>query len=97
VPAFLVLPRLEDLSTEDRHLLDLLGQVPTQVTSACELVQAFAQMIRSRNASTLDPWLAEATTSGVPELRTFAQGIRRDQAAVLGALTHNWSQGQVEG
>jgi transposase len=67
------------------------------VTSACELAQAFAQMIRSRNASELDPWLAEATTSRVPELRTFAEGIRRDHAAVLAALTHEWSLGQVEG
>jgi transposase len=35
--------------------------------------------------------------STVPELRTFAQGIRRDQVAVLAALTYEWSQGQVEG
>jgi transposase len=94
---WLVLRRPEDLSPEDRHLLDLLGQAHAQVMSACELAQAFAQMIRSRNASALESWLAEATTSGAPELRTFAEGIRRDQAAVLGALTHNWSQGQVEG
>lgn len=39
----------------------------------------------------------EATGSGVPELRTFAAGIKRDQAAVLAALTYSWSQGQVEG
>ena len=32
-----------------------------------------------------------------PELRTFAAGINRDQAAILTALTSAWSQGQVEG
>jgi transposase len=94
---WLVLRRPEDLSTADRHLLDLLGQAHAQVRFACELARAFAQMIRSRNAPALDPWLAEATTSGVPELRTFAEGIRRDQAAVLAALIYEWSQGQVEG
>jgi len=78
-------------------MLDLLRQAHAQVTSACELAQAFAQMIRSRNAFALEPWLAEATTSGVPLLRTFATGIRRDQAAVLAALTYEWSPGQVEG
>jgi transposase len=54
-------------------------------------------MIRSGNAPALEPWLAEATTSEVPELRTFAEGIRRDQAAVLASLIYEWSQGQVEG
>jgi transposase len=94
---WLVLRRPEDLSTADRHMLDLLRQAHGQVTSACELAQAFAQMIRSRNASALEPWLAKATTSGVPELRTFATGIRRDQAAVQAALAYEWNQGQVEG
>jgi len=94
---WLVLRRQENLSTEDRHMIGLLGQAHAQVTVACQLAQAFAQMIRSRDASALKPWVAEATTSGVPELQTFAEGIRRDQAAVLAALTYNWSQGQVEG
>ena len=39
----------------------------------------------------------EATSSGVPELRTFAAGIKRDQAAALAALTSSWSQSQTEG
>ena len=64
---------------------------------ACELAQAFAQMLRKRKASTLESWLEGATESGVPELQTFAIGIRRDQPAILAALTYEWSQGQVEG
>lgn len=72
-------------------------QAHAQVKSACVLAQAFAQMIRTRSAPALDPWLEEAATSGVPELRSFAAGIKRDHAAVLAALTYDWSQGQVEG
>ncbi len=64
---------------------------------ACELAQAFARMIRARNASALAPWLEETLKSGVPELHTFAAGIKRDQVAVLAALAYDWSQGQVEG
>ena len=30
-------------------------------------------------------------------VREVAEGIRRDHAAVLAALTHEWSLGQVEG
>ena len=54
-------------------------------------------MIRARNASALEPWLKDATESEVPELRTFAAGVKRDQAAIQAALTYEWSQGQVEG
>ena len=32
-----------------------------------------------------------------PELRRFAEGIRRDEAAVLAAVTQPWSNGPVEG
>jgi transposase len=93
----LVLRRPENLSSEDQHLLDLVGQAHIRVKVACELAQAFAQMIRARNASALEPWLEETLQSEVPELRTFAAGIKRDQVAVLAALAYDWSQGQVEG
>jgi transposase len=94
---WLVLQRPEEISSEEQHLLDLIKQAHPQVKVACELAQAFAQMIRGRNAPALDPWLEETLKGGVPELRTFAAGIKRDQVAVLAALTHKWSQGQVEG
>ena len=85
------------VSSEDQRTLDLLKQAHPQVRVACELAQAFAQMLRKRNASELEPWLEGATESGVPELRTFATGIKRDQAAIQAALTYAWSQGQTEG
>ena len=87
----------EDRSAEDLHLLDLVEQAHPQVKVACALAQAFVQMIRNRNASALQPWLEEAVRNGVSELRTFATGIKRDQAAIQAALTYEWSQGQVEG
>jgi len=94
---WLVLQKPETRSAEDQRLLALLQQAHPQVKVACELTHAFVQMIRARSASALEPWLKEATESGVPELRTFATGLRRDQAAILAALTYEWSQGQVEG
>ncbi|WP_443050527.1 transposase [Streptomyces sp. H27-D2] len=33
----------------------------------------------------------------MPELRSFINGIRRDQAAVTAGLSTTWSSGQVEG
>jgi transposase len=94
---WLILRKPKEYSAEDQHLIDLIGQAHPQVKEACILAQAFVQMIRDRNASTLQPWLKEAARSGVSELQTFATGIKRDQAAILAALTYEWSQGQVEG
>ena len=45
----------------------------------------------------MEGWLAQARASGVPELVGFANGIARDQAAVLAACTSPWSNGQLEG
>ncbi len=90
---WLVLRKPEKLSAEDQRTLELLKQSHPQVRAACELAQAFAQMLRKRKASMLESWLQEATESGVPELRTIATGMKRDQAAILAALTYEWSQG----
>ena len=45
----------------------------------------------------LDTWLADAHTSGVRAVETFATGLEPDGAAVRFALTTPWSSGQAEG
>ena len=42
-------------------------------------------------------WLARGESSSDPALRRFAEGIRRDEAAVRAAVTETWSNGPVEG
>ncbi len=44
----------------------------------------------------LEDWLAQAEHSRLKELKSFAQGIRRDYAAVRAAFTSEWSNGPVE-
>jgi transposase len=39
----------------------------------------------------------KAESSACPELRRFAAGIRRDEAAVSAAVRGPWSNGPVEG
>jgi hypothetical protein len=45
----------------------------------------------------LDTWLADARTSGVRAVETFAAKLEQDGAAVRAALAMPWSNGQVEG
>jgi transposase len=75
------------------------------VTAACphlarlrEHIAAFADIMTTRaGTSRLDDWLAAADASGLPQLQSFAAGIRQDHAAVLAGLTLPYSSGKVEG
>jgi transposase len=60
-------------------------------------VQAFLRLIRERDLTALDDWFTDVATSKLPELMSFAAGLRRDEAAVRAALRLPLSNGQVEG
>ena len=53
-------------------------------------------MLSERRDLDLDAWLIQAEHSGIAELKSFAQGLRRDYAAVRAAFSSRWSNGQVE-
>ena len=61
------------------------------------LVLAFLQVITQRALASLEPWLARAQASGLPELVAFARGIVRDHNAVAASLQYPWSNGLTEG
>ena len=49
------------------------------------------------NRQTVGPWLEECEKAGIPELASFAAGLRQEHSAVLAALSSAWSNGQTEG
>jgi transposase len=59
------------------------------------LVQQFATMVRQRLGEALDQWLCDVAASGITELKTFAQGLQCDYAAVKAGLTLAWSNEHV--
>jgi transposase len=61
------------------------------------LVREFQRSVRARDAPALVAWLRAAETSDLREFRDFAAGLRRDYAAVEGAVTPEWGSGQVDG
>ena len=67
------------------------------MAAALDLADGFADLIRKRSGTTLGEWLARGEASSDPDLRRFAEGIRRDEAAVHAAVTERWSNGPVEG
>jgi hypothetical protein len=43
----------------------------------------------------LEQWLAAVEQQGVPELRAFAEGLKKDYGAVVAGLTLEWSNDHV--
>ena len=94
---WLVLRRPENRDPEhDQHLAQLKVQQPA-LAEAIELTEAFADLLRNRQPTKLDPWLARATQSSLAPFRNFAKRLRVDYDAVKAGVTVAWSNGPVEG
>ena len=65
--------------------------------TALDLAAELAGMIRKTVTQPLSAWLAKVADRGAHDLKTFAAGLREDEAAVAAALSEPWSSGQVEG
>jgi len=85
-----------NLDEQQRSLVERLRTAHPDLETAYHLSQAFVSMLAEHRAQDLDDWLLQAKQSGVRELKSFAQGIRRDYAAVKAAFASKWSNGQVE-
>jgi transposase len=94
---WLLLRRPQELNAAEQHDLAAMQSRCPEIATVYRLAQGFTEMVRNRQVERLDEWLGEARASGLGELRSFAQGIERDKAAVVAGLTVSWSSGQVEG
>ena len=92
-----VVRRPDGRSAEDRRWLEMLGEDGGEVGEAIGLAGKFAALIRGRVPGELTDWLVRAEGSSVAGLRSFARGLRQDEAAVRAGVTVEWSNGPVEG
>ena len=86
----------DKLNEPQQKLVGQLRAAHPDLETAYRLSQAFVSMLAERRAQDLDDWLLQAKQSGIAELKSLTQGIRRDYAAVYAAFTSKWSNGQVE-
>ena len=92
----LLLCRPDCLAATEQAWLTHFCQDP-HVKNLYQLVQRYLKIICDRQATELNQWLADATSSGIPALIGFVQGIHLDYDAIHAALSFPWSNGQVEG
>jgi transposase len=89
--------RPSDRRTDEQAHLTAVRGVGGEVAEGLDLADGFAAMVRGRSAGSFDGWLTAAEGADCPEVRRFAEGVRRDEAAVRAAVGSPWSNGQVEG
>jgi len=94
--AWLLLRAPEERSAAEQEEVARLEAAVADIKTAQALVQGFRRLLRERDGEAFDGWLAEAR-AGPPELRAFAAGLQRDQAAVRAAIVERWSNAVTEG
>jgi len=83
---WLLLRDPDSLNGQEQQKLTFIREVEA-LNTTYDLVQRFFKMVRKRNAELLDSWLEECFSSGIPDLQTFAEGLKREYAALRAALT----------
>ncbi|MEU5032468.1 ISL3 family transposase [Streptomyces milbemycinicus] len=92
-----IIGRPENQSDQARQdLKDVCGRCQ-EIAEACRLARGFATILRRRDGHRLGDWLTQADASQVKEIRTFANGLRKDLDAVTAGLTLPLNSGAVEG
>ena len=89
--------RPEKRKPPEQARLDAIRGCSVELAEALDLADGFADLIRKKSTETLSDWLVRGEASSDPDLRRFAEGIRRDKACVQAAVMERWSNGPVEG
>lgn len=95
--SWLVILDHDKLDDEQQAARASMLAVDTQMVTVDRLARQFVQLVKDRRSNDLDQWLNDVAISGIKALKSFANGIRADLAAVRNALSLNWSNGQTEG
>jgi transposase len=87
-----------NLDPADQARLDAATAQCPHLGDLARHVRAFAKiMARRQGLLELEDWLTRAEASDLPQLRSFARGIRRDQQAVTAGLSLPYSSAAMEG
>ena len=82
------------LSKAETVTLAVIENGVPSLVAARDIVEDFQIMLRRKAKEALEPWIERARNSLIAG---FANGIAKDKAAVLAAITSAWSNGQTEG
>jgi hypothetical protein len=88
---------VDKLTDDDRAELRRLCGLCPDLAAIRDLARDFAELVRTRGGKRPTIWIEQAEQATITEIRSFANGLRKDWAAVTAGLTMTWSSGAVEG
>ena len=96
--SWLLLKDESKLTDEEKSLKQVLLENCDDIKSTLSIASEFLGMVRNLTGHNFPNWLKRATAATVPiEFRRFAEGLKKDFAAVSAALTLRWNNGSSEG
>ncbi|WP_408997278.1 ISL3 family transposase [Streptomyces europaeiscabiei] len=96
ITSWIMRPRETLTDSQDRRLLEVRLACP-DITRACDLARAFADLVRHRRGYLLLEWIRQAEQDAPKPMQGFASFLRQDLDAVTAGLALEWSSGVVEG
>lgn len=87
----------EKLKEPGQEVIKRLVELSPEIKKAVKLADHFYLLMKERKVGQLSAWMEEAHNSKIPELRAFVRGIENDRTVIEAAMSHEWSNGQVEG
>ncbi|WP_277425564.1 transposase [Deinococcus psychrotolerans] len=94
---WIILENDDQLGANERTLLKLLMEKCVSVSQMRPLALEFRWLFAQGDAQTLDGWLEQAASCGLPDIQTLAISLAREREALLAAMTLPWSNGPMEG
>jgi transposase len=87
----------EQIKEPGQEVIKRLVELSPEIKKAVKLADHFYQLMKERKVGQLSAWMEEVQNSKIPELRAFVRGIENDRTVIEAAMSHEWSNGQVEG
>ena len=96
ITSWIMRPRETLTDSHNERLLQVRLACP-DITRACDLARAFADLVRHQRGYLLLEWIRQAEQDAPKPMKGFAGFLRQDLDAVTAGLTLPWSSGVVEG
>ncbi|MGW6413368.1 ISL3 family transposase [Streptomyces vinaceus] len=95
----LVLTHPENLRPKETTLLQKISASCPEMTALADLIRGFAALLKPAdgNDAKLTEWITAARAVGLPNLRSFTNGLEIDRPAVNAGLTLPYHNGRTEG
>ena len=68
-----------------------------QTKDILDIVGEFKALVKAKTPNALLPWMEKAVALGIPEFKTFVNGLKQDIDAVMNAISSDFSNGLAEG